>query len=83
VNGDGAVDEADVYREWAANWKRVNAFQAEEDKRLTPADRLRQFFALLAMADKMGWETSTPAEVEEVRSRWQRLREAYLGNSRP
>ena len=70
-----------AYREYVVRWKRVNAFQAEELKRLTPADRLRQFLTLRAMAIKMGWETSTPGEVEEVRSRWRRLREAYLGKA--
>ena len=72
-----------AYREYLARWKRVNAIQAEELKRLTPADRLRQFLALRAMARKMGWETSTPAEVDEVRSRWRRLREAYFGKACP
>jgi hypothetical protein len=58
------MNEADAYRDYVARWKRVNAFQAEELKRLTPADRMRQFFALLAMARKMNWHTSTPAEVD-------------------
>jgi len=77
------VARSKAYREYLARWKRINAFQAEELKRLTPADRLRQILALRALALKMGWETSTPAEVEDVRSRWRRLREAYLGKARP
>jgi hypothetical protein len=81
VNGDGCLDKADAYRDYVARGKRVNAFQAEEFQRLSGSDRLRQFLALRALARKMGWETSTPAEVDEVRARWRRLRETYLAKN--
>jgi hypothetical protein len=76
------MNKAKAYRDYIARWKRVNEFQAEEYRRMSPATRGRQFFSLLEMARSMNWQTSTPAEIEEVRSRWRRLREAYLGKGR-
>jgi hypothetical protein len=76
------MDEANVYRDYVARWKRVNEFQNEELRRTTPAERVRQFFRLMEMAKAMKWETSSAEEIEMVRSRWRRLREAYLGKSR-
>ena len=68
---------ADTVREYAERWKRVNAFQAEEQRKLTVEQRLQQFFSLRALAKEMGWRTSTDAEILEVRARWLRLYKAY------
>jgi hypothetical protein len=66
------------YRDYVERWKRINAFQAAELHRTPVAARVRQFFTLLEMARKMGWRTSTPEEIEEVRSRWKKLK-GYSG----
>ena len=71
------TNSAQAVREYAERWKRVNAFQAEEQRNLTIEERIRQFFALLALAKKMGWRTSTEADIAEVRARWLRLYKAY------
>ena len=66
-------------RRWAARWKLVNAFEIEELRRSPPDLRLRQFFSLMALGKAMGWHTSTPEEIEAVRARWRKIREAYRG----
>jgi hypothetical protein len=69
--------DRDEYRRYVERWKRINAFELKELRQTSPETRLRQFFTLLEMARSMNWETSSAAEVEEVRSRWNRLRKAY------
>jgi hypothetical protein len=76
------VARSKAYREYLARWKRINDFQTEELRRTTPTERVRQFFRLMKMAKAMKWETSSAEEIEMVRSRWRRLREAYLGKAR-
>ena len=66
------------YLDYVERWKRINAFQAVELHNTPVAARVRQFFTLLEMARKMGWQTSTPEEIEEVRSRWKKLK-GYSG----
>ncbi len=61
-------------RQFVERWKRVNDFQREEYRQLTPEERLRQFFYLMAMAKEMNWQTSTPEEIEEVRRRWKKIK---------
>jgi hypothetical protein len=72
-----AGNRTDDYRLYLDRWKEINAFEIEELRATPPATRLRQFFTLMAMARTMNWETSSAAEVQEVRSRWNRLRKAY------
>jgi len=62
------------YRQYVERWKRVNALEIEELRRLTPNERVRQFFSLLELAKKMNWQSSTPVEIEEVRRRWRKLK---------
>jgi hypothetical protein len=71
------AEHADAVREYAERWKRVNAFQAEEQRKLTIEQRMQQFFSLRALAKEMGWRTSSDAEILEVRGRWLRLYKAY------
>ena len=61
-------------KQWMQRWQRVNAFQLEELRRLTPEESLRQFFHLMALAKYAGWQTSTPKEIEEVRRRWKKIK---------
>lgn len=61
-------------KEFTARWKRINAFQLEEQRRLTPEQRVRHFFALMALAKKMNWQSSTPEEIDEVRRRWKKIK---------
>jgi hypothetical protein len=63
------------YRAFVERWKRINALEIEELRRLTPNQRLRQFFALLELGRKMNWRTSTPDEIAEVRRRWKKIKE--------
>ena len=65
------------YRRYRERWKRINAFELEELRATSPETRLRQFFSLLEIARSMNWTTSSVAEIEEVRARWNRLRKAY------
>jgi hypothetical protein len=66
-----------AYRSYLERWKRINAFELEELRQMSPETRLRQFFTLLEMARAMNWETSSAEEIEEVRSRWVKLKKAY------
>ena len=66
--------EADKARRRAAGWKKVNDIEREEMRRRTPAERVRQFFSLMAMAKALNWESSTPEELEMVRARWRKLK---------
>jgi hypothetical protein len=75
------VITAEAYREYMARWRRVNEFELAEQRRRTPEERLRDFFALQALAKAMNWETTTAAEVEQVRATWRKLKEAYCGKS--
>ena len=43
-----------LYQEYRDRWRRVNAFQQEELRRLSPAKRLKQFFELVALAKADG-----------------------------
>jgi hypothetical protein len=65
---------SEKYRAFVERWKRINALEIEELRRLTPNQRARQFFTLLNLAKKMNWQTSTPEEIEEVRRRWRKLK---------
>lgn len=62
---------------WAARWALVaEAEQAE--LRATPMERkLAQLAAMMESARALGWATTDPVEVEEVRARWNRLAAHY------
>ncbi|MSQ93749.1 MAG: hypothetical protein EXR98_04245 [Gemmataceae bacterium] len=64
----------DIYDYLVGRWNRIHAFEREELRRLTPEQRLRQFFALMDLAKKMNWHTSTPEEIAEVRRRWKKIK---------
>ena len=71
---ESKTSEADKARRWAVAWKKVNAVEREEARRRTPAERVRQFFSLMAMAKAMDWQSSTAEELEMVRARWRKLK---------
>ena len=72
-----AKTKKEEYQDYLKRWQRINAYEREELRATLPETRLRQFFSLLEMARSMNWQTSTVAENEEVRARWNRLRKAY------
>jgi hypothetical protein len=64
-------------RAWKARWELVNAAEREELRTTPPIVKLRQLAALMASAESMGWTEALAAEVDEVRERWKKLRQAY------
>lgn len=66
-------------RAWRARWRRVNAFERWELRRMTMGDKLRQIGALMASADLFGDDPKREREVVELRGRWNRLRKAFRG----
>ena len=58
-----------------ARWKLVNDLLLEEERNRTPEERLRRFFALMAQAKAMGWQTHTQAEIDAVRQRWIKIKD--------
>jgi hypothetical protein len=51
-----------------------------EELRATPMERkFAQLAAMMESAQALGWATTDPREVEEVRARWMRLRVHYAG----
>lgn len=66
--------DKDLHWHYIGRWKKINAFQNEELRRLTPEECLRHFFYLMNLAKAMNWETSPPEEVEEVRRRWKKIK---------
>lgn len=64
-------------RAFAARWAQVA--EAERDElRATPIERkFAQLAVLMESARALGWATTDPGEVEEVRMRWNRLVEIY------
>jgi len=59
------------------NWAAVNEITIEEERRKTPAERLRELQQLYDFGQAVGWPKSREADVEAVRERWEILREKY------
>jgi hypothetical protein len=62
---------------FAERWRRANRAQEEELRHTDPEVKLRQFAALMASVDALGWRETLAEGVEEVRERWRRLRSHY------
>jgi hypothetical protein len=62
---------------WRDRWKLVNEAEVEELRTTDLATKFRQLAALMASVDSFGWRPSLDEGVDEVRQRWNRLREAY------
>jgi hypothetical protein len=65
---------------WLERWKRVNEFEVQELRDTSVETKLRQLAALMASAEAFGWREDQE-EIEEVRARWNRLREIYRERS--
>lgn len=64
-------------RSFRRRWELVNRAEAEELRSTPPEVKLRQLAAFMASAEAFGWTAALAGEAEEVRRRWQRLKEAY------
>ncbi len=65
-------------REFKKRWKAVNEFELQELRKTPPAKKLLQLSALMASVKAFpGWDEALSAEDDDVRNRWNRLREAY------
>jgi len=64
-------------RKFRAGWKLVNAAEKMELQSTSLDQKLRQFAALMASADAMGWTEALAVEEAEVRERWNRLRAIF------
>lgn len=65
-------------RIWKERWEAVALFEAEERRRLTPTDKLRQIAQGLQMSRALGVPLTRnereEKEIRQVRSRWVRLK---------
>jgi hypothetical protein len=64
-------------RAFQKRWKAVNKAEAEELRRTSTSDKLRQLSALMASIDQLGWREALEEEEASVRDRWNQLRKAY------
>lgn len=61
-------------RDWMGRWQIVNENERLELRNTTIETKLHQLAAMMAMAEGLGWDTSTDAEIHVVRDRWARLK---------
>jgi len=73
------MDKADI-RAWMARWKIVNDFERDELRRTPIETKVRQLAAMMAMALRLDWQTSTEAELKLIRERWVRLKKVMRAN---
>ncbi len=66
--------EIKAFRE---RWKRLNRMEIEELRRTPPETKLKQFFTLMGWARYFGWEPGLARGEDEVRRRWNRLRQTH------
>lgn len=66
-------------RAWAARWALVAEAEREELQATPMEKKFAQLAAMRESAQALGWATTDPREVEEVRARWARLRAHYAG----
>jgi hypothetical protein len=58
---------------FAERWNVVAQAERDELRRTSSAQKFAQLAALMESARALGWQTSDPTEVDEVRARWNRL----------
>jgi hypothetical protein len=68
----------DAGKEFRARWASVNALTDAGYRAKPPKQRLAQFLRLLKRASDGPTHPARQAEVDQIRDRWNRLREAYL-----
>jgi len=66
-------EEAAAYRR---RWQIAAEAERAALRATSPDEKFRQFAALMASVESMGWSDALAAEDAEVRARWIRLREA-------
>jgi hypothetical protein len=66
-------------KDFAARWKLVADAERDELRAMTLPQKMAQLEALMASARSLGWATTDPAEVDDVRARWNRLAAIYGG----
>ncbi len=65
-------------REFKKRWRLVNEAERQELRETSPVKKLQQLAALMASVRAFpGWNEALSAEDDDVRNRWNRLREAY------
>jgi hypothetical protein len=64
-------------RQFKARWRMVNEFTDREAREATLASKLEQLAVMYEAGQALGWADDT-REVEEVRERWRRIRQAFL-----
>lgn len=61
-------------RAWHERWRIVNEAEIQELRATSMDEKFRQLAAMMQTAIVLGWESSTPQEIDVVRQRWARLR---------
>jgi len=64
-------------QEWRDRWRVVNAHRAAEVRAMTADEKIRQLAELMSAPVSAERVKSRAAEVEIVRQRWAKLRNAY------
>ncbi|HVG31293.1 MAG TPA: hypothetical protein VM864_16400 [Pyrinomonadaceae bacterium] len=64
-------------RQFKARWRMVNDFTDREAREATLALKLEQLAVMYEAAQALGWAEGLRTGEEEVRARWQKLRELY------
>ena len=64
-------------RQFKARWRMVNDFTAREMREATLEFKLEQLAIMYEAGQALGWAEGLRAGEEEVRARWQRLRDLY------
>ena len=58
-------------------WKLVNEREKEELRTLSFDEKAERLWTLMMLAREMGWDEKLREEEEQVRARWNKLREIY------
>lgn len=64
-----------------SSWRLANERIAEEIRSTPVITKLRQLAAMFAAGESLGWSQRMRVGEEEVRERWQRLREKMNGRA--
>jgi len=73
-------DEALLFK---SRWRLASERIAEEVRSTPIITKLRQLAAMFATGEALGWSERMRVGEEEVRERWQRLREKMNGGAQP
>ncbi|MEP7273109.1 MAG: hypothetical protein ABI882_16540 [Acidobacteriota bacterium] len=71
-------EEALIFK---SRWHLVNERTAEEIRRTNAITKLHQLAAMYAAGQSLGWSEGMSVGEDEVRERWQRLREKMNGSA--